>query len=127
MRLRTWGASDAARFVIGIQWAIVFTVVESTSRARADSGLVHDVPLVTLASGTPEALLVLPVIRTYSTVSEVVVPFDTRSSTVSSRSPTRSVITGYMALRTAAPAEVAEPPVTRVFRSAVNWPDWIPL
>jgi hypothetical protein len=77
---------------MGIQWAMVLTVVETTSSASADSGLAPQVPEVAEASTTGDALFVLPVTRTYSTVSLVVVPLETRSSTVSSRWPIRSVM-----------------------------------
>ena len=48
--------------------------------------------LPVVASATGAALFVLPVTRTYSTVSLVVDPLVTRSYTVSSRSPTRSTV-----------------------------------
>ena len=104
MRVRICPASDTARLVAGIQCAMVLTAVDTTSVASPDSGLYPPptagtrapaVPgavgaALVVASATGAALLVLPVTRTYSTVSEVVVPGVTRSAIHNSRSPTKS-------------------------------------
>ena len=80
-----------------------------------------------VASATGAALFVLPVTRTYSTVSLVVEPLVTRSYTVSSRSPTRSTVGAYRSFTTNAPPEVDDAPVTSAFTSAENGPDCRPF
>ena len=72
-------------------------------------------------------MLVRPVMRTYSTVSESVAPTVIRSRRVSSRAPTRSVTGPYWVGVMNAPPCVSLAPVTRVFASTENGCDWMPF
>ena len=85
MRVRGWPASDSARLVAGIPWAIVLTVVVTFASVSELSGLAPEASPVAVASAVGAAALVCAVSLTNSTVSLLVVPLVTMSRIVSGR------------------------------------------